>query len=264
MATEDNAKLLILNKAEQVSALQSIGIPAEEDTPLSTLADYAKWAGGLLDICYACAPADGSGIGKGTSSLTYFSPDEYRALPDSESVNHVRIGIRLRAENKQFLISLADIAKDGTPSSSAVYYWASTSGDIANLKNYGLQSKGMFDEFDAEGMSDAICAYYAGIANSYSAAGACRKYKASNVDPVEWSMATVAHLRMIFKYKKEINDFFAQHIPSAVPIKSNIYWAANEYDASYPWNIDMRSGALLHSAGKGYNASYAVRAVSAI
>lgn len=264
MATEDNAKLLILNKAEQVSALQSIGIPAHDETSLSTLADYAKWAGGLLDICFACAPADGSGIGKGTSALTYFSPDEYSALSDNEAVKHEIIGIRLRAENKQFLISLADIAKDGTASSSAVYYWASSSGDIANLKNYGLQSKGIFDDFDAKGMSDAICAYYAGIANSYSGAGACRLYKASPKDPVEWSMATVAHLMMIFKYKKEINDFFAQHISSAVPIKSNIYWAANEYDLNFPWNIDMRSGALLHSPTLTNPNGYAVRAVSAI
>ena len=267
MTTEDNAKLLVSNKEEQVLALQALNIPAEADTPLSELADYTKWAGGLLDICYACAPTDGSGIGtgigKGTSSLSYFTPEQWSSLSGVERDKHTLIGIRLRAENKQFLISLMDISKTSQGTSSETMLWSSTGDAIPNLKDYGLQSKGIFDDFNAKGMTDDIISYHAGKANSWSAAGYCRQYKAADVDPVEWSMATVAHMVLIFKYRKEINQFLATHVSASSPIRDATYWTANEFGSYYAWYINMSSGALAHSHTKG-NRNYSVRAVSAI
>ena len=267
MTTEDNAKLLVSNKEEQVLALQALNIPAEADTPLSELADYTKWAGGLLDICYACAPTDGSGIGtgigKGTSSLSYFTPEQWSSLSGVERDKHTLIGIRLRAENKQFLISLMDISKTSQGTSSETMLWSSSGDAIPNLKDYGLQSKGIFDDFNAKGMTDDIISYHAGKANSWSAAGYCRQYKAADVDPVEWSMATVAHMVLIFKYRKEINQFLATHVSASSPIRDATYWTANEFGSYFAWYINMSSGALAHSNNK-HNLSYSVRAVSAI
>lgn len=261
MATEDNAKLLILNKEAQVAALQELGLPAEDDTPLSTLADYTKWAGGLLDITFACAPSDGSGTG--IESLSYFSPEEFNSLPAIESDKQTIIGVRIRVEGKQFLLSLHDIASDGSASSSATLLWNSGGLAIPNLKDYGLQSKGLLDDFDAEGMTDAIVSYMAGVSNPASAAGSCRKYKAADADPVTWSMATLAHLFLIYKYRKEINEFFALYIPTAFPVRASTYWSATEYGGYYAWYISMLTGGLAHANSK-YNYNYAVRAVSAI
>lgn len=258
MSTEDNAKLLILNKSDQVQALKELNIPADENTPLSTLADYALWAGGFLDVSFACAPTDGTG--QSVADVSCFTVAEWNAMSDLERDNMTIIGLRLRAENKQFLFSLKDIANDGSGSESADIKWNTSGTDIPNLVNYGAESKGIFDDYSAEDMTDKIVAYHT---TTDSAGGACRKYKAASVDPVTWSLPTVAHLMMLYKYRNEINDFITTYVQAASIIRSTNYWSACEYGGSYAWYVHMGTGYLSRLGGK-LNNSYAVRGVSAI
>ena len=55
MSATNDAILLRINKQDQVRALQDLGFTnVTNNTPLSEIAEYIRWAGGLRDLRIAC------------------------------------------------------------------------------------------------------------------------------------------------------------------------------------------------------------------
>ena len=258
--TENNAKLLELNYNAQLAALREIGLlGANETIPLGEIADYMKWAGGLLDVQLAK-------VDKTTGQLTLFKTEEWDALSSNQQGNYQTLGVCVRAERQRFLIS-----KDNMKTSGGAYTmkWANENVNVAGLTDYGAGSTGIYEDFDASGMTTAICEFAAARGVDYLGAQLSRAYKACTVesdgvdDPVEWSMATMAHLRIMNKYRSQINAVITTYIGSSYILAAEWYWAANEYDASYAYRIHLGSG-YVGSNGYKHDLNYRVRAVSAL
>lgn len=257
---EDNAKLLELNYEAQLDALREIGLlGADETLPLGEIADYMKWAGGLLDVQLAK-------VNKTTGQLTLFKTEEWDALSSNQQGNYLTLGVRVRAERQSFLISKSNIT---TSDGAATMLWSSERQNVPGLKDYGAGSTGIYDDFDAAGMTDAIVAFAEARGTSYLPATLSRAYKACTVesdgvdDPVEWSLATLAHLRLMNKYKNEINAVITTYIGSSYQLNNEFYWAANEYNSDYAYRIHLGSG-YVYSVNNKNNINYRVRAVSAL
>lgn len=258
--TIDNAKLLELNYNAQLEALREIGLlGANETIGLGEIADYMKWAGGLLDVQLAK-------VDKTTGLLKLFTTDEWDALSSNQQGNYQTLGVRVRAEGKDFLVS-----KDNMKTSGGAYTmkWSNENVNVAGLTDYGAGSTGVYEDFDAAGMTDAICEFATMRGVEYLPAQLSRGYKACTVaddgvdDPVVWSCATLAHLRILNKYRTEINAVISTYIGSSFALAAEWYWAANEYDASYAYRIHLGSGCVL-SFNHKYSSYYRVRAVSAL
>ena len=63
MSATNDAILLRINKQDQVRALQDLGFTnVTNNTPLSEIAEYIRWAGGLRDLRIACVHIKQSGV----------------------------------------------------------------------------------------------------------------------------------------------------------------------------------------------------------
>ena len=259
--TENNAKLFELNYNAQLDALREIGLlGANETLPLGKIADYMKWAGGLLDVQLAK-------VDKTTGRLTLFTTDEWDALSSNQQGNYLTLGVRVRAERQDFLVS-----KDNMKTSSGAYtmLWSSERMNVPDLTDYGAGSTGIYEDFDAAGMTDAIVELAEARGVAYLPAQLSRAYKACNAtddgvdDPVVWSMATLAHLRILHKYKTQINEVINTYIGSSFKLADERYWAANEYSADYAYYIHLGSGYVYGNGNKANYGYCRVRAVSAL
>lgn len=262
--TENNAKLLELNYNAQLAALREIGLlGATETIPLGEIADYMKWAGGLLDVQLAKVyKSDGPDKGK----LFLFTTDEWDALSTNQQGNYLTLGVCVRAERQRFLISKSDMKTDG---GAYTMLWSSERINVPNLTDYGPDSTGIYEDFDAAGMTDAIVTVAEARGVAYLPAQLSRAYKACTAendgvdDPVVWSMATLAHLRIMSKYRSQINAVISTYIGSSYQLQSDWYWSANEYSADYAHRIHLGSGCVNNNYYKNYH-NYRVRAVSAL
>ena len=187
--TENNAKLLELNYNAQLDALREIGLLGENETiPLGAIADYMKWAGGLLDVQLAK-------VNKTSGQLTLFKTEEWDALSSNQQGNYQTLGVCVRAERQRFLISKSDMQTSG---GAYTMLWSSERQNVPGLTDYGPGSTGIYEDFDASGMTTAICEFAEARGVAYLPAQLSRAYKACTVaadgvdDPVEWSMATLA------------------------------------------------------------------------
>lgn len=258
--TNDNAKLFELNYEAQLDALREIGLlGANETIGLGEIADRMQWAGGLLDVQLAK-------VDKTTGQLTLFTTDEWDALSSNQQGNYQTLGVRVRAERQDFLISKADMQTSG---GAYTMLWSSERQNVPGLTDYGAGSTGMYEDFDASGMTDAIVEFADERGVAYLPAQLSRAYKACTVaddgvdDPVEWSLATMAHLRIMSKYRSQINAVISTYIGSSYQLQSDWYWSANEYSGDYAHRIHLGSGYVNSGTYKvSYNSR--VRAVSAL
>lgn len=109
------AQLLRENRSALVAQLNNIGFSDVNDyTPISLIADYMKWAGGLRDLRLAV-------INKSTGAYTDYSEDEWNALSASAKASCVKLGIRIRAERQDFIISKENVLRSN---GSADIPWA--------------------------------------------------------------------------------------------------------------------------------------------
>lgn len=258
--TENNAKLLEINYESQLESLREIGLLKEgERVPLSDIADYMKWAGGLLDVQLAK-------VEKSTGKLVLMSTSEWDGMSSNLQGNYLTIGVRVRAEGRDFLISKSDVQ---TSDGAYTMKWSNEVSDVVGLRNYGTGSTGMYEDFDAKGMTDAIVAYANARGVEYLAGELSRGYKACTVgddgvdDPVEWSLATIAHLRLMSKYRKEINAVISTYIGSTYVLQSDVYWSATEHSNYYAYRMHLGSGVVNNNYNKN-NYNFRVRSVSAL
>ena len=258
--TENNAKLLELNYNAQLEALREIGLLGQNETiGIGEIADYMKWAGGLLDVQLAK-------VDKSSGQLTLFTTDAWDALSSNQQGNYITLGVRVRAERQDFLISKSDMVTGG----AYTMLWSSERVNVPGLTDYGAGSTGIYEDFDAAGMTDAIVDFAESRGVAYLPGQLSRAYKACTSgtdgvdDPVEWSFATLAHLRIMSKYRTQINAVINTYIGASFILQNERYWAANEYSADFAYYIHLGSGLVYNYYTYKLNFNYRVRAVSAL
>ena len=258
MSTVSEAQLLKDNREALVTTLNEIGFSeVNEKTPLSEIAEYMKWAGGLRDLRLAT-------INKSTGEYSAFTQEEWDALSATAKVSRVKLGIEIRAERQQFIISKDNIYRSNGATSMP---WCGSYVDVKGLTNYGDGSLGHLKDIDGEANTDLILAH--GEANNitFEAAERARAYKASTTadggyeDPTKWSLPAVGQLWLLYKYFKEINAALTYFFGTTQLITNDWYWSSTEYNSSYAWYVYMYYGYVLYYSKLSTNR---VRAVAPV
>lgn len=204
----ESALLLRMNKEEQVSVLQEIGFTSvNENTPASDIAKYIRWAGGLLDLSFATIRIeDGVNV--------FFTAEEWNSLSANNRSKYLRIGVRIRADRRQFVIAKSDCTDD---IGGRTFKWGAYGTDIRGVKNYGNGNQGLYETTDGKQNTDAIIEATAGVKDNSGVVGApaaeaAKSYKACTLeldgleDKTEWYLPSEGELIIIAKYKTEINE----------------------------------------------------------
>ncbi|MBD5243199.1 MAG: hypothetical protein HDS60_03830 [Barnesiella sp.] len=252
-----NAQLLRDNCSALIAQLNNLGFTEiNSRTPLSIITEYMQWAGGLRDIQLAT-------INKKTGEYVYYSEQEWSSISASEKASVISIGLRIRAECRDFILSKGYVKQaDG----STLITWGDSTMDVPGLKTYGPGSTGILNDFDSKGNTNLILECSKGYQIEFKAAEFTRAYKASTVadggydDITEWDVPTVAQMILCYKYKKRINDalsfFFGA---SAQLIVDGYHWTSNEASTTYAFAMSILHGIYLPQPKWG---NYYVRAVA--
>lgn len=259
----ENAYLLRMNKHSQISVLQEIGFSSvTESTPAGDIAKYIRWSGGLLDLSFATLRiADGASM--------FFTTEEWNSLSANNRSKYLRIGLRIRADRRQFVIAKSDCIDD---IGGRTFKWGAYGTDIRGVKNYGIGNRGLYETADGKQNTAAIIDVTAGIKDNNGivgapAAEAAKSYKACTLeqdgleDKTGWYLPSEGELMIIAKYKVEINELLTSLSGSPNILTADWYWSSTEYDSFSAWSVLMNYGSVYtyskSSAGR-------VRPVSAI
>lgn len=252
------AQLLRDNRSALVAQLNDLGFAdVNDNTPLSVIADYMRWAGGLRDLRLAV-------INKSTGAYADYSEDEWAALSASAKASCVKLGIRIRAERQDFIISKENVLRS---TGSTDMPWCGSYVDVKNLTNYGEGSTGHLKDIDGKANTDLILAHGAANNIKFEAAEQARAYKASTVadggfeDPTEWSLPAIGQLWLLYKYRTKINAALTAFFGSAYIINDAWYWSSSEYSSSTAWNVAMNYGTVNYTGKTNTNR---VRAVAPV
>jgi len=235
------AQLLRENREALVEQLNDLGIAANESTPMSELIGLMKWSAGLRDLRLAC-------LNKATGAYSDYSIEQWDALSASSKAQLVKLGLRIRAERQDFIISKDNIYRSN---GSTTMPWAPNNNvDVRNLTNYGASSTGHLLDIDGEANTDTILAYGETANITFEAAEQARAYKASTVadggydDPTKWSLPAIGQLWLLYKYKKQINAALTIFFGTSQLIEDTWYCSSTEYDASYVWLVYVTYGVV--------------------
>ena len=259
----ESALLLRVNKQEQVAVLQEIGFTSvNENTPASDIAKYIRWAGGLLDLSFATIRIeDGANV--------FFTAEEWNSLSANNRSKYLRIGVRIRADRRQFVIAKSDCVDD---IGGRNFKWGAYGTDIRGVKNYGSGNQGLYETADGKQNTDAIIEATAGIKDNGGVVGApaaeaAKNYKACTLeqdgleDKTEWYLPSEGELITIAKYKTEINELLSSVSSNQNIITTDWYWSNTEYDPSNSWGVNVTGG---YVGTNGKTNAGRVRPVSAI
>ena len=233
-----DAILLRLNKEEQVAALHEQGFTeVTVNTPLSEIAEYIKWVGGLRDLRIATVkPADGK--------VYCFTGEEWSALSANAKSNYEKIGVCIRARKRMFIIAAEDCVSEngGTTFKFGLY-----GTDLKGVKNYAENSSGMYDITTGLADTQAAVEQGAGLTDANGtigapAAEAAWNYKASANDTCQWYLPSIAELRLICEYKNELHTFLNKFFAGNGKLVDNWYWSSTEYNSSDSWGVNMSYG----------------------
>ncbi len=252
------AQLLCDNRAALVASLNDLGFTAvNSETPLSEIADYMRWAGGLRDIRLAT-------LSKSTGAYTDYSSEEWTVLSASQKASCVKLGLRIRAEGQDFILAKENCLRSN---GNTTIPWCEDYVDVKGLTNYGSGSTGHLKDIDGKANTDLILAH--GLANGirFEAAEQARAYKASTIadggydDPTVWSLPAIGQLWLLYKYRKQIDAALSEFFGSTYVLSSDWYWSSTEYVSSYAWLVSMTYGDV-YSTSKAN--AYRVRAVASV
>ena len=237
MSSSKDAILLRINKEDQVKALQELGFTeVNYNTPLSEMAEYIKWAGGLRDLRIACVKiSDGS--------IHHFTGEEWNAMSANAKSQYSKLGVSIRARKREFVIAAANCV---SASGGNTFKFGGYGVDFKNVKNYGANNSGLFDVNTGYEDTKAIIEQTAGKTDSQSitgapAAEAAWNYKANSYDPMQWYLPSITELRLMAEYKTEINAFLNKYFAGGA-LDSEWYWSSTEYDSSSSWLVNMLIG----------------------
>ena len=258
-----SAILLRINKQDQIEALKSLGFTnVDENTSASDVARYMRWAGGLLDLSLATLRIE-------DGEQVFFTASEWNSMSANNRSKYIRIGIRLRAECRQFIIAKSDCIDDG---GNKTFKWGGYGTDLRGLKNYGNGNQGLHDTFDGKENTDIIVEALAGVRDTQGtigapAAEAARAYKACTLetdgieDTTVWNLPALGELMLMAKYKLEINELVTTMFGGQNIFTNDWYWSSTEWDASSSWGVTFNYGGVY--AGSRQYASR-VRPLAAI
>lgn len=228
------------NRADLVKALNEVGFhQVNEKTPLSDIAKYMQWAGGLLDIRLAT-------FSKSTKQHRYWTYEEWMNQSAQTRSSYIQMGVVIRAERQEFIIAKDDITPDtGTPS----LQWAdNASNDVRGLTNFwGIST--LLEDINGEANTDLILAAIEANGIDYPAARRAREYHCCSLadrgveDPTKWSLPAIGQLWLFYKYILEINaalSLFGMTLIGA----GDWYWSSTEGNSSYVFYVSMNYGGI--------------------
>ena len=234
----EEAQLMKQNRVDLVKALNEIGFTQVNDqTPLSDIAKYMKWAAGLLDIRLAT-------FSKSTKQHRYWTYDEWVGQSAQTRSFYIQMGVVIRAERQEFIIAKDNLTSD---SGSTAMQWATNNNnDVRGLTNfYGVPT--MLTDIDGEANTDLILAAIEANGIDYPAARRAREYRCCSLadggvdDPTIWSLAAIGQLWLFYKYIFEINA--ALTLFGMVTIDTGSwYWSSTECNSSNAWYVYMSYG----------------------
>jgi hypothetical protein len=253
----EEAHLLKQNREDLVATLNDLGFTeVNAETPLSELAEYMKWAGGLRDLRLAC-------MSKSTKEHSYFTQEEWEALSASTKSSYIKLGIAIRAERQEFIISKDNVYRS---TGATTMPWApNNSTNVKGLTDFGDGVIGVMEDMDGEANTDLILDYGAAQGITFEAAEQARAYKASTVsdggfdDPTKWSLPAIGQVWLMVKYKTQINAAITNFFGSQYILTNDWYWSSTEYSSAYAWYVNFNNGGVGNSSKTG---TYRVRAVA--
>ena len=229
------ALLLQENKARMVEALQTVGIPATMETPLSEIAELTRWIGGLRDIRLAALRSD--------KVICYFTAKEWNDLSSNAKSTYDKMAIVLRARMKELFVSATDILNE---SGGNTHKFGGYGRDFVGVKNYGSDSTGVYAVESGFADTQAIITQTAGLKDNQGtlgapAAEAAWNYKSCADDPLQWYLPSLSELQLIAEFREEFNQFI-NDVYGGTGRLGEWYWSSTEYDSSYSWNCHMLYG----------------------
>ena len=252
------AVLLRLNKERQVEALNKIGFTeVTMDTPLSEIAEYIKWAGGLRDIRLAAMKTS-------DHSISYFTTDEWGAMSANAKANYQKLGACIRARCLEWIIAPKDCADaNGTET----FKFGGYGLDFKGVANFGGNNSGLYEHIDGLADTEAIITQTAGYTDSQKivgapAAEAAYYFKACDGDPLQWHLPSYVILHYMCEYMTEINAFFDKIFGGQGKLQTSGYWSSTEYDSANSWYVYMYNGSSYTYTRNGTSRVRAVAVVA--
>ena len=251
----EEAQLMKQNRADLIKTLNDIGFSqVNESTPLSDIARYMQWAGGLLDIRLAT-------FSKSTKQHRYWTYDEWMGQSAQTRSTYIQMGVVIRAERQEFIIAKDNLTSD--TGATGIQWAPNNSNDVRGLPNFYGDSS-LLADINGEANTDLILAAIESNGIDYPAARRAREYRCCSTadggveDPTVWSLPAIGQLWLFYKYLLEINA--ALTLFGMAPISTgDWYWSSTECNSSYAWYVSMYYG-TVYSSGK--TTSYRARAVA--
>lgn len=254
----EEAQLLKANRESLVNTMHDLDFNnISDETPLAEIAEHIKWAGGLRDLRLAT-------INKSTGKYSDYTAEEWDVLSASAKASCVKLGIRIRAEGQDFIISKDNIYRENGATSMP---WCGSYVDVKGLTNFGDGAMGHLNDKDGKANTDLILAH--GEANNikFEAAERARAYKASTIadggyeDPTEWSLPAIGQLWLLYKYKKQINEALTVFFGTTQILTNDWYWSSTEYNSCNAWGVNMYIGLVYYNLK---TTTYRVRALAPV
>lgn len=238
MTALQDAMLARMNKQAMVDAFHAEGFTEiTMQTPLETMADYIRWCGGLRDLTLACVrKADGENV--------FFTEEEWNAMSANSKSRYVKIGVRIRARKRCFIVSKDNVNNaDG----GVVHAFGCYGTDLKGVQNYAENSTGFYDITSGEADTKAAIDQSAGRTDSQNIAGApaCEaawNYKAADEDRNQWYLPSIAELRLVAEFRVQLNAFLSRMFSSENLLITDWYWSSTESSSATSWNVSLLGG----------------------
>lgn len=236
---EQSVSLLRQNKRAQVEAVRELGFSdVTVETRASLFPMMVRWAAGLLDITVAVRY---KGEGANTGANMYFSLDEWGAMSSSERSDYVLRGLRLRAESLCLIIALSQQTLKWGVLTAVLGATNATPPTLYHMND----SRSETEKIAAhnEGQSNANCTGSPAAEFALNFRAFTESY-AGFADQTQWSIPSMKHLLLMYKYRNEINE--ALQIVGSDTISSTTYWTCCQHSASNAYRISMANGQISY------------------
>lgn len=250
------------NKRAHVDALKDIGFTRLTYTAkASQFGKMIQWGAGLLGYTDAvkalptveerlAAVSNAGGILAACNRISdggqlWLTTTEFTSLTDEQRGKLLVSGITILANAQAFTISMSNMAACA---------W-SGNGDIQGLPNYkGIV--GLWTDWNSQDYTGLIVTQRKDqVANGVTgapAAESCRNWKAFTAvgdgapedDGTIWSLPTVGHMMIMYRYKALIDAAIAALGFNGLKLAQSPYWTCCEYDASQAFKVNISTGSV--------------------
>lgn len=252
------------NKRAHVDALKDIGFTRLTYTAkASQFGKMIQWGAGLLGYTDAvkalptvderlAAVSNAGGILVACNRISdggqlWLTTTEFASLTNEQRGKLLVSGITILANAQAFTLSMSNMD---------VRAW-SGNADIQGLPNYNYII-GLWTDWNAQDYTGLIITQREGqVANGVTgapAAESCRNWKAFTAsgdgtpedDNTIWSLPTVGHMMIMYRYKALINAAIIAVGFNDSKLQQSPYWTCCECDTSSAWKVDISSGRVYY------------------